>query len=46
MSRTQGRKKGKALAALDHFAELAVDDYPEGLVAVVQQAYGVIEAES
>lgn len=41
VSRTQGKKKGKALAAVDHFAEMAVDDYPERLVTVVQKAYHV-----
>jgi energy-coupling factor transporter ATP-binding protein EcfA2 len=39
VSRAQGKKKGKALAALDHFAELAVEAYPHEFVAVVQQAY-------
>jgi len=37
--RTQGAKKGKALAALDHFADRAVQDIPTGLVTLVGDAY-------
>jgi len=39
VSRTQGEKKGKALAALDHFADRAPEDIPVRLVEVVKKAY-------
>jgi hypothetical protein len=39
VSRTQGSKKGKAIAALDHFAELSTDSIPECLQIVVRAAF-------
>jgi hypothetical protein len=46
VSHTQGKRKGKALAALDHFAELGVEAYPQDLVTIVQQAYQLNGAEA
>jgi len=37
--KTQGKRKGKALAALDYFAEKDVQDTPDRLLALVRSAY-------
>lgn len=39
VSRTQGKRKGKALAALDYFAALPDDQIPERIRELVQSAY-------
>ena len=39
VSRTQGQKKGKALAALDHFDGKSADEIPERLRDVVSAIY-------
>ncbi len=39
ISKNQGAKKGKALAALDHFVGLDVDAIPERLKQIVQSAF-------
>ncbi len=39
ISKRQGEKKGKALAALDHFALLDANAIPERLKQVVKAAY-------
>lgn len=41
VSRSQGAKKGKALAALDHFQDMASDDIPERLNEVVRALYAM-----
>jgi len=41
VSRSEGEKKGKALAALNHFESLDAADIPERLKEVVCAAYGV-----
>lgn len=46
VSKSQGEKKGKALAALDHFASINSDDIPERLKQVVYAAYGAEGAKS
>jgi CRISPR-associated exonuclease Cas4 len=40
VSKNQGEKKGKALAALDHFEDKAIDEIPDRLKAVVESVYG------
>jgi hypothetical protein len=40
VSKNQGEKKGKALAALDHFEDKAIDEIPDRLKAVVEAVYG------
>ena len=40
VSRSQGDKKGKALAALDHFEDKSLGELPEILVELVAKAYG------
>lgn len=45
VSRNQVEKKGKALAALDHFAELDAEDIPQRLVEAVRNAYRIQNAE-
>ena len=40
VSRSQGKKKGKALAALDHFESVDVAAIPERLKQIVYAAYG------
>ena len=40
VSKNQGEKKGKALAALDHFEDKAIDQIPDRLKAVVEAVYG------
>lgn len=40
VSKTQGEKKGKALAALDYFAGQGGDQIPDRLKEIVQSAYG------
>lgn len=39
VSRTQGDKKGKALAALEHFEQLGTDEIPQSLIEVVEAVY-------
>lgn len=39
VSRSQGEKKGKALAAIDHFEAIDVDRVPERLVEIVRAIY-------
>lgn len=39
VSKNQGEKKGKALAALDHFEDKAIDEIPDRLKAVVEAVY-------
>ena len=39
VSRNQGEKKGKALAALDHFEDKAIDEIPDRLKVVVESVY-------
>lgn len=46
ISRSQGKKIGKALAALDHFEGMQVEDIPEPLKALVEACYAPLsEAE-
>ncbi|HHZ11599.1 MAG TPA: AAA family ATPase [Acholeplasmataceae bacterium] len=40
VSKSQGEKKGKALAALDHFASVDAENIPERLKRVVRAVYG------
>jgi CRISPR-associated exonuclease Cas4 len=40
VSKSQGAKKGKALAALDHFESIDAESIPEGLKQLVYAAYG------
>ncbi|MCY4043034.1 MAG: ATP-dependent endonuclease, partial [Candidatus Dadabacteria bacterium] len=40
VSNTQAKKKGKALAALDHFKDIDADDIPQNLKDVVHRIYG------
>jgi predicted ATP-dependent endonuclease of OLD family len=40
VSRTQGEKKGKALAALEHFETMDESDIPQRLKEVVQAVFG------
>ena len=40
VSKNQGNKKGKALAALDHFGSVAADDIPQQLADAIQLVYG------
>jgi putative ATP-dependent endonuclease of the OLD family len=40
VSKTQGEKKGKALAALDHFQDKSPEEIPQRLKEVVQAIYG------
>ena len=39
VSRSQGGRKGKALAALDHFEGISPDDIPLDIIALVQAVY-------
>ena len=45
VSRSQAEKKGKALAALDHFAEKRTEEVPERLAECVRSAYRIRDAE-
>jgi CRISPR-associated exonuclease Cas4 len=40
VSRTQAKRKGKALAALDHFDSVSSDDIPQPLADAVRMVYG------
>ena len=40
VSRTEGKRKGKALAALDHFDSVVPNDIPPSLAEVVRMVYG------
>jgi putative ATP-dependent endonuclease of the OLD family len=40
VSRGQGEKMGKALAALEHFRALPVSEYPADLVNLIRRVYG------
>ncbi len=40
ISRTQGKKMGKPLAAIDHFERLSIDQYPQEAIDLVQRLYG------
>jgi putative ATP-dependent endonuclease of the OLD family len=40
VSKTQGERKGKAIAALDHFETIKKDDIPAVLINVIAVAYG------
>lgn len=40
VSRSQGAKKGKALAAIEHFEQLPTQDVPEALLQIVAAVYG------
>ena len=39
ISKTQGKKKGKPLASIDHFEELGVDQYPQEAIKLVNRLY-------
>ena len=39
ISKSQGKKIGKALAALDHFEAMQIDDIPERLKELVEACY-------
>jgi len=39
ISRSQGKVKGKPLAALDHFEALNVEDYEQGIVELIKKLY-------
>lgn len=41
VSRTQGQKKGKALAAIEHFQDMRADDVPEELANLIRAIYTV-----
>ena len=41
VSKTQGTKKGKALAALEHFQDLRLDEFPACLVTMVREVYAL-----
>lgn len=41
VSRSEGDRKGKALAALDHFRQKAASDIPERIQQVVRRAFAV-----
>lgn len=41
VSKTLGTKKGKALAALEHFQDLQLDGFPECLVTMVRDVYAL-----
>lgn len=43
ISHSQAEKKGKAIAALDHFDPMTVDEIPARLVEIVRRAYQVPE---
>ena len=45
VSRTQGKKKGKALAALEHFEGVSISDLPEVLVRIIQAAFASPSAD-
>jgi hypothetical protein len=40
VSKSQGEKKGKAIAALDHFGKLKTEDIPLPLTQIIESAYG------
>ena len=40
VSRSQGDKKGKALAALDHFDEMPPNEIPDDLTRLIEKIYG------
>jgi putative ATP-dependent endonuclease of the OLD family len=40
VSKTQGERKGKAIAALDHFEKIKKDDIPAVLINAIAAAYG------
>ena len=40
VSKSQGNKKGKALAALDHFDEMPPDKIPDDLKQLIEKIYG------
>jgi CRISPR-associated exonuclease Cas4 len=46
VSKSQGKKKGKALAALDHFDSADKSDIPDRLKQVVCAAFGVEDVQS
>ncbi len=46
VSKTQGKKKGKALAALEHFQALDKSEIPAGLVELVMDVYTTDRASS
>jgi hypothetical protein len=46
VSKSQGEKKGKALAALDHFDAIDKKDIPKRLKQIVAAAYGAEGAQS
>ena len=41
VSRTQGKRKGKALAALEHFSQLSATDLPDAFASTVKAAYHI-----
>ena len=45
VSKSQGEKKGKAIAALDHFEKIRKEDIPQQLVEIIEAAYAVHETE-
>lgn len=45
ISHTQGEKKGKPLAALDHFANVNSEDIPGRIVEITRQAYIAVPVE-
>ncbi len=45
VSRTQGKRKGKALAALEHFDGISITDVPEGVVRVITAAFAPSAAD-
>lgn len=40
VSKTQGGRKGKSIAALDHFEKIKTQDIPAALTNVIDAAYG------
>jgi putative ATP-dependent endonuclease of the OLD family len=40
VSRSQGEKKGKGIAALDHFEQVKNEDVPQPLIRIIDSAYG------
>jgi putative ATP-dependent endonuclease of OLD family len=40
VTKSQGVKKGKAIAALDHFEKLKTEDIPPLLIQIIESAYG------
>ena len=39
ISKSQGKFKGKPLAAMDHFEQMSTEDYPEDLTKLISRLY-------